>query len=80
VVANVLRTFKIKVMTVGAILTIEEIQRRGCECQLHLTIAWMTEQTLNIIFIITDNDGISTVPKGVKEYDEREVGWSSDSW
>jgi hypothetical protein len=57
-VADVLRTFEVIMTTVGAVLTMKEVQRRGCECQLRLMITWATEQILNIIFVITDNDGV----------------------
>jgi hypothetical protein len=69
-VADVLRTFKIIMTTVGAVFAVEKIERRGCECRLCLMITWVTEQTLNIIFVIADNDGI---PNGGRRYDEREV-------
>jgi hypothetical protein len=43
-VADVPRTFEVVMMTmIGAVLTIKEVQRRGCERQLCLMITWATE-------------------------------------
>jgi hypothetical protein len=58
VVTNVLETVKIKVMSISTILTMKQLQRRGSECRSCLMMTWATEQTVDIIFVIVDNNRI----------------------
>jgi hypothetical protein len=58
VVTNVLGAVKIKVMSISTILIMKQLQHRGSECQLHLMMTWATEQTVDIIFVIIDNNRI----------------------
>jgi hypothetical protein len=58
VVANVLGAVEIKVASISTISTIKQLQRRGSECQSRLMMTWATEQTVDIIFVIIDNNRI----------------------
>jgi hypothetical protein len=58
VVTNVLGTVEVIVASVGTILTVEQLQRWGSECRSRLMITWATEQPVDIIFVIVDNNGI----------------------
>jgi hypothetical protein len=58
VVTNILRTGKIIVASISTILTMKQLQRRGSERQLRLMITWATKQTVDIIFVIIDNNRI----------------------
>jgi hypothetical protein len=75
VVTNVLGAVKIKVASISTILTMKQLQRRGSECRSRLIITWATEQTVDIIFVIINNNRI---PKGGSGNDEREASGSSD--
>jgi hypothetical protein len=57
-VADILRTIKVKVASIGTILIIKKLQCKDSECRSCLMITWATEWTVNIIFVITDNYGI----------------------
>jgi hypothetical protein len=58
VVTNVLGAVKIKVALISTILTMKQLQRRGSERRSCLMITWATEQTVDIIFVIVDNNRI----------------------
>jgi hypothetical protein len=46
------------VVSVSTILTMEQLQHWGSECQSRLMMTWATEQPVNIIFVIVDNNRI----------------------
>jgi hypothetical protein len=58
VVTNVLGAVKIKVALISTILTMKQLQRWGSERQSRLMITWATEQTVDIIFVIVNNNRI----------------------
>jgi hypothetical protein len=58
VVTNILGTVKMKVALISTILTMKQLQRRGSERRSRLMIIWVTEQTVDIIFVIVDNNRI----------------------
>jgi hypothetical protein len=58
VVTNVLGAVKVIVVSVSTILTMEQLQRWGSECRSRLMMTWATEQPVDIIFVIIDNNRI----------------------
>jgi hypothetical protein len=63
VVTNVLGAVEIKVASISTILTMKQLQCRSSECQSHLMMTWATKQTVNIIFVIVDNNRIPDRPQ-----------------
>jgi hypothetical protein len=57
-VTNVLGAVEVIVASVGTILTMEQLQHWGSECRSRLMITWATEQPVDIIFVIVDNNRI----------------------
>jgi hypothetical protein len=57
-VTDVLRAVEIKMTLISTILTMKQLQRRGSECQSRFMMTWATEQTVDIIFVIIDNNRI----------------------
>jgi hypothetical protein len=58
VVTNVLGAVEVIVVSVSTILTMEQLQRWGSECRSCLMMTWATEQPVDIIFVIVDNNRI----------------------
>jgi hypothetical protein len=57
-VTDVLRAVEIIVASISTILTMKQLQRRGSECRSRLMMTWATEHSVDIIFVIIDNNRI----------------------
>jgi Tfp pilus assembly protein PilV len=55
VVTNVLGAVEIKVASISTILTVKQLQRMSSECRSRLMMTWVTEQSVDIIFIVDNN-------------------------
>jgi hypothetical protein len=58
VVTNVLGAVEVIVVSISIVLIMKQLQRWGSECRSRLMMTWATEQPVDIIFVIIDNNRI----------------------